>query len=155
MKYLKFDKLLLEQHLLRLFAFVLGIGFFALFVLFIPWYLVVFQEKMVSIDGALAIILIVASALFFLSFGFFARKRWVLMLYIYCCYFWVLSMGSVIFDWRNLLLELQDPWRLLESFALLFGPILVGFFLWRHRDQFTPGFLPLVWQRRSVDEESI
>lgn len=128
----------------------LGLAYFGLFVFFIMWF---FNIPLKSHDGFLGIYgaiggnLVVLVVLFFLMVGFLLKKRWVVSLYWACCLPWNLFLGFIVFDSPEIFSSFRTPLRALESVTLLFGPTLIGLYLWRHLDHFEPGFLPSSWQQ--------
>lgn len=137
---------------------VLGLFFLCLFVRFIPWFFHIplkTREGLFGIYGAISVNLFLMIVLLLLTFGLIAKKRWVVTLYLYVYLHWITLWFVSVFYTSDILTRLLKPLWVLEAASLSLVPTLLGLFLWRHRDQFSTGILPLSWQPVSEDKEAV
>lgn len=123
----------------------LGLIYLGLFVVFILWFFdipVKSHDGFMGVYGAVASNIVLVIVLFFLMMGFFLKKRWVVSLYWACCLPWNVLLGSIVFDSPDIFSSFRTPVQAIECIVLLFGPTLVGVYLWRHLDHFDTGFMP-------------
>ncbi len=151
-----FNLPLLERRVFTFVRVLLGVIYCLAGVMLVKIY---FETPLYNKDGVLngvytdGFYIILVSACLFLSYGLLAKKEWVLTLYWTCCGFWDLLVVVGFCFWVGNFNERHDPLEAFVYMALFLGPILIGLFLLRHRDHFTPGFLPQALARRSADQE--
>ncbi len=119
----------------------------------IPWFFNIplkGGEGLLSSDAIWVVNLMITISLLVLSVGFLANKRWAVVLYWIYCVPWVLLFAVPLFNGEYLILKSFS--QIAEVIVLIVGPPVLGLFLWRQIDLFTPGLLPLSW-RRSLAEK--
>lgn len=153
MNHKTFSGLFTEKYFLTLVRIALGFFFFVLAIT-ACYFLFIAEPEIKSLEPDTALMtsfeMLLLITLFALSYGFIAKKQWVVTLYGTCCGFWVIICLVGSFCSSGFFTHLKDPQWVLEASMILLGPVLLGLFLWRHRDQFTLGFLPLSWRRRTA-----
>lgn len=135
-----FDLPLIKQWLFTFIRVLLGVVYLLVCMILIKTYVEVpLYDKDGMLNGVYTdgIYTLLMIACLLLSYGLLAKKAWVLTLYWTCCGFWDILM-MVGFGLRvGNFNENSNPVEVIVYLALFLGPIFVGLFLLRHRDQFT------------------